>query len=143
MLREKYKKPEACLQARRDMRSCSAGKECVYIQEGSVQEMCTCTLFWIIDRLFPSFPSSQCCALQATASTTAEAAPAAQSVQNDGLIFGLGSEDAWDEAVVGSPVVGPYCTSMRSLDSWICLGQDTMFPSDCPFLQPFSVIMYT
>ena len=117
MLPEKYKKPEACLQARRNIRSCSAGKEYVYIQEGSVQEMCTCTLFWIIVKCFSFFPSSQCCALQATASTTAEAAPAAPTVQNDGLIFGLGSEDAWDEAVVGSPVVGPYCTSMRRAES--------------------------
>ncbi|EIE20651.1 hypothetical protein COCSUDRAFT_30400 [Coccomyxa subellipsoidea C-169] len=55
----------------------------------------------------PAFRHAVTCeaAQLATASTTAEAAPAAPTVQNDGLIFGLGSEDAWDEAVVGSPVV--------------------------------------
>ena len=42
--------------------------------------------------------------MQATTSTTAVAASPA-AVQDDGLIFGLGSEDAWDQAVVGSPVV--------------------------------------
>lgn len=36
--------------------------------------------------------------------TSMEAPPSAVA-QNDGLIFGLGSEGAWDEAVIGSPVV--------------------------------------
>ncbi|CAL8468150.1 g7689 [Coccomyxa elongata] len=43
-----------------------------------------------------------CSAAQLATST--EASPSAVA-QNDGLIFGLGSEGAWDEAVVGSPVV--------------------------------------
>jgi hypothetical protein len=54
--------------------------------------------------------------MQATTSTTAEAASPA-AVQDDGLIFGLGSEDAWDQAVVGSPVVrARLCRPMQLHD---------------------------
>ncbi|KAK9901696.1 hypothetical protein WJX75_008691 [Coccomyxa subellipsoidea] len=52
----------------------------------------------------------------ATTSTTAEAASPA-AVQDDGLIFGLGSEDAWDQAVVGSPVV--RCFLGEDGDRWL------------------------
>ncbi len=42
---------------------------------------------------------------------TSTQAPPSAVAQNDGLIFDLGSEGAWDEAVVGSPVV--RCTSRQ------------------------------
>lgn len=58
--------------------------------------------------------------------TSTEASPSAVA-QNDGLIFGLGSEGAWDEAVVGSPVVRrpslQWCTCSR----YICPQQTTNF----------------
>lgn len=44
---------------------------------------------------------------QANADTSVEAAPSS-AAEDEGLIFGLGDEGAWDEAAVGSPVVRTF-----------------------------------